>query len=202
MGTCLVQSTDELQTATVMLVMAALRGSDARAIFNAADSDGDGSLTFQEWLAWLQRGSRNKDISKLDFSTIPNQYNGRNNGEQQQQQLDPSLTNSLGLVLSHAVSTLKVVSRLGSSTPSELCAAYIAGGILSGGIDRDATSQILSCLPPATRDIVMLSLTMEASSLGQRPTTYQFDQSYQQVQDQGQRQILQEEEDDGATINK
>ena len=70
------------------------------------------------------------------------------------------------------------------------------------GIDRDATSQILSCLPPATRDIVMLSLTMEASSLGQRPTTYQFDQSYQQVQDQGQRQILQEEEDDGATINK
>ena len=88
--------------------MAALRGSDARAIFNAADSDGDGSLTFQEWLAWLQRGSRNKDISKLDFSTIPNQYNGRNNGEQQQQQLDPSLTNSLGLVLSHAVSTLKV----------------------------------------------------------------------------------------------
>ena len=92
-----------------MLVMAALRGSDARAIFNAADSDGDGSLTFQEWLAWLQRGSRNKDIAKLDFSTLPNQSdNGKNNGEQQQKQLDPSLTNSLGLVLSHAVSTLKV----------------------------------------------------------------------------------------------
>ena len=67
------------------------------------------------------------------------------------------------------------------------------------GIDRDATSQILSCLPPATRDIVMLSLTMEASSLGQRPTTYQFDQSRQV---QGQRQIPQEEEDDNrATMN-
>ena len=38
------------------------------------------------------------------------------------------------------------------------------------GIDRDAASQILSCLPPATREIVMLSLTMEASSLGHSST--------------------------------
>ena len=88
-----------------MLVMAALRGSDASAIFNAADSDGDGSLTFQEWLSWLQKGKRGDgDISKLDFSTLPSHYIG------QERQLDPSLTTSLGLVLSHAVSTLKVTN--------------------------------------------------------------------------------------------
>ena len=34
-------------------------------------------------------------------------------------------------------------------------------------MDGDATTQILSCLSPSIRDIVMLSLTMEASSLGQ-----------------------------------
>ena len=87
--------------------MAALRGSDARAIFNAADSDGDGSLTFQEWLTWLQRGSRNKDLSKLDFSMLPNQYDDDEN-DKGTKKLDPSLTTSLGLLLSHAVSTLKV----------------------------------------------------------------------------------------------
>ena len=87
-----------------MLVMAALRGSDAQAIFRAADTDGDGSLSFQEWLAWLQRGDRSNDEkSKPDFSSLPGDNMGYDD-----RHLDSSLTTSLGLVLSHAVSTLKV----------------------------------------------------------------------------------------------
>jgi hypothetical protein len=83
--------------------MASIRESESRAIFAAADRNGDGSLTFSEWLDWLGDGD---DSFKLGF------LGGKNSAsvfDSSAEDVDSSIAASLGLVLSHAVATLKVL---------------------------------------------------------------------------------------------
>lgn len=104
----------QLKIATIMLVMAAVRDNDVESIFKAADRNQDGSLSFSEWQEWLGGEGESDDRKDKKDSVI----------------LDPVLATCIGQVLSHAVASLKVVSRLGC-TSDELCAAYVAGGIMS-----------------------------------------------------------------------
>jgi len=55
-----------------------------------------------------------------------------------------------------------------ASSSTEICAAYIAGGILSGGITAESSTRMLTCLSPGTRELVLRSLAIEAASLGSR----------------------------------
>ena len=58
-----------------------------------------------------------------------------------------------------------MIARVGSS-PTEICAAYVAGGILSGGITAESSTRMLTCLSPTTRELVLRALAVEAASLG------------------------------------
>lgn len=58
-----------------------------------------------------------------------------------------------------------MIARVGSSS-AEICAAYVAGGILSGGITAESSTRMLTCLSPTTRELVLRALAIEAASLG------------------------------------
>lgn len=83
--------------------MASIRESESRAIFAAADRNGDGSLTFSEWLDWLGNGDDSFKLGFLGGKSSTSIY------DSSAEDVDSSITASLGIVLSHAVAALKVL---------------------------------------------------------------------------------------------
>ena len=137
---------DELREATALLVLAAVRRSAltdngsrsaVQSMFAEADQNNDGQVSFAEWFEWLSDSpsSNESDYSKRD--------------EGDYQQIDP-LIDSLGRVLSHAVCSVKVASRT-NNEPFFLSAAFIAGGVSSGALDRDVCRAMLTRLSAQTR---------------------------------------------------
>ena len=138
---------DELREATALLVLAAVRRSAltdygsrsaVQSMFAEADQNNDGQVSFAEWFEWL---SDSPSSSESD-------YNVRK-GDIDNQQIDP-LIDSLGRVLSHAVCSVKVASRT-NNEPFFLSAAFIAGGVSSGALDRDVCRAMLTRLSAQTR---------------------------------------------------
>jgi hypothetical protein len=143
---------DELRSLTTLLVLATVRRfaddnpyyrNIIEEMFRAADVNNDGQLTFIEWFEWLSDKSVNADkdyvtsaadCSRNEIDTIP----------KSKFDVDPIIA-ALGLVLSHAVCTVKVASRI-SNDASILSAAFVAGGILSGVLDSSISRIILDRL--------------------------------------------------------
>jgi hypothetical protein len=86
--------------------MASIRESESREIFAAADRNGDGSLTFSEWLEWLGEGDDSFKLGYIDTGSTGFQAAAADGGNL----LDAAMIASLGQVLSHAVAALKVFS--------------------------------------------------------------------------------------------
>jgi hypothetical protein len=142
----------ELKSATSMLVLATIKrladeNPSAKetidAMLREADVNQDGQLTFIEWQNWLGRRSDSSDDGAISAK-------------------DP-VTAALSVVLGHAISTLKVSTRL-SQDPALLTASFIGGGISSGVIDGTLSQALLSRIQPALRETVTMALTLEAAS--------------------------------------
>jgi hypothetical protein len=130
----------ELREATSLLVLASLRRSaitnqnskiTLQRILAQADVNQDGQVSFNEWFDWLSHSDEQSEIEYI-----------RN-------QVDPMIE-SLGYVLSHAVCTMKVASRI-ENDPYFLIASFIAGGLSSGELDHQVSQTMLSRLPSKTR---------------------------------------------------
>jgi EF hand len=164
---------EELRSATSLLVLATIRRAaddspisrvTVQSMFQEADVNGDGQLTFKEWLRWLGGGrsdtvsvgaqsfdpTANIDILGVDDVAV----------DDVSIESDPIIS-ALGLVLSSAVSTLKTVARMqigagagagvNQLDPSLLSSAFIAGGAIAGVLDADICQTMLSRLSPKTR---------------------------------------------------
>jgi hypothetical protein len=143
---------DELREATSLLVLASIRRSAfvnpvsrkiIERMLEEADKNNDGQVSFVEWFDWLSYSSDLLvDYKREYIDTVDNENSAVDIS-------DPMIA-SLGGVLSHAVCTLKVASRI-QNDPAFLLAAFVAGGVLSGGLDRDVCRAMLSRLSPYTR---------------------------------------------------
>ncbi|KAJ1439818.1 hypothetical protein B484DRAFT_163540 [Ochromonadaceae sp. CCMP2298] len=71
---------------------------------------------------------------------------------------------ALGLVLGHAVCTLKTVARM-SQDPAVLSASFVAGGMAAGVLDESVCRRMLARLSPYARELVVHALSLESSSL-------------------------------------
>jgi hypothetical protein len=152
---------EELKGATSLLVLATVRrAADDSAIsratvegmFKDADVNNDGQLTFLEWFEWLG--------STPSPSSYPPQ------SQRQKSSVLPAdpMVAALSDVLSNAVCTLKTTARI-TQDPSVLSAAFVAGGTMAGILDAQVCKTMISRLSPRTREIVTMSLNLEAASL-------------------------------------
>jgi len=165
----------ELKDATSLLVLATLRYSASQSpksretveqMFQRADVNHDGQLTFSEWYDWLGKAPSITDTKKVnDYNRNidDNIYkdNGGINGR-----CTPTIA-ILNQVLSHAIHSLRVISRIESAEPYMLSAAFIAGGTMAGGMDADVCKTMLSRLSDKTRELVTIALTLESASAPQ-----------------------------------
>jgi hypothetical protein len=162
---------EELKGATALLVLATLRRSAdsddtnkkiVNEMFKAADADGDGDLTFMEWFEWLNGTDRtNKTPSPSQNEGEPVLFGPI---------LPPDKTSnpiiqSINQVFSHALFSLQVLSRVFHENPSEYVSAFIAGGMMSGVLDREICRNMLQRLSPETRELISFSLSIESASL-------------------------------------
>jgi len=165
----------ELKDATSLLVLATLRYSANQSpksretveqMFQRADVNHDGQLTFSEWYDWLGKAPSITDTQKVnDYNRNidDNIYkdNGGINGRS-----NPTIA-ILNQVLSHAIHSLRVISRIENAEPYMLSAAFIAGGTMAGGMDADVCKTMLSRLSDKTRELVTIALTLESASAPQ-----------------------------------
>ena len=156
---------DELRDATSLLVLASIRRSALTSavsrktierMLEQADEDQDGQVTFVEWFDWLSHSAHAAARPRIKVGNInKNNRSGKNidrNKDRLEGDIDFSdpMIESLGRVLSHAVCTVKVASRI-QNDPYFLSAAYVAGGIQSGALDKDVCRAMLSRLSTQTR---------------------------------------------------
>lgn len=144
-------------------------------MFQRADINNDGQLTFSEWYDWLgkapsipnkQNNNDNRILNDNHDDIYPN--SGINNKNS-----NPTV-HILNQVLSHAIQALRVISRMENAEPYMLSAAFIAGGTMAGGMDADVCKTMLSRLSDKTRELVTIALTLESASAPQvtkRPTS-------------------------------
>jgi len=138
-------------------------------MFQRADVNNDGQLTFSEWYEWLgkapsipnnQNNNKNRNLNDNDDDTYHN--SGINNNRNS----NPTVL-ILNQVLSHAIQALRVISRMENAEPYMLSAAFIAGGTMAGGMDADVCKTMLSRLSDKTRELVTMALTLESASAPQ-----------------------------------
>eukprot|EP00981_Chlorochromonas_danica_P002395 scaffold458_cov169-Ochromonas_danica.AAC.17 len=164
---------EALRGATILLVLATLRRSAdlfpssraaLEAMLRSADVNHDGQLSYAEWANWLTSTKEGAPEAGGGGGTVA----GGGGGEGLEGFFSPSassdpMVSSLAQVLGHALCALKVVARLSSDAPT-LAAAFVAGGMMSEALDEEVRLSLLSRLAPQTRDLVLLSLSLEASS--------------------------------------
>ena len=168
----------DLRIATTMLVLAIVRKSagdsvenrvTVQSMFEAADVNSDGQLTFSEWYDWLNLNQA-MPSQPLDPAGISDASGGRSIlGDDIISSAagfrEGSMIDSLSKVVSQAVCALKVVSRLDFSTPTLLTSSYIAGGLMSGEIDPEFSAAMVDRLPPEVKELISLSLQLEVGTL-------------------------------------
>ena len=133
----------DLKGITSLLVLATIkRAADTNLenrenieiMFQAADTNGDGQLTYKEWVEWLgatpDEHQKGMDTSAPFAST--------------------TMVNDLKYVLSFAVSAVNLASRLNSDA-SFLVAAFTAGGVSSGFVDAMFYEAMIKALSAETR---------------------------------------------------
>lgn len=141
----------DLKAATSLLVLATIRKAaddypssrlSVEAMLKAADSNHDGQLSAMEWFDWL--GS---DSASFDSAFKKKKSTAR---VSRVERLPDPMVLTLGDVLGHAVCSLKVIGRM-TDDPSILSAAFIAGGVAAGVLDKDVCLSMLARLEPAIR---------------------------------------------------
>lgn len=164
----------DLKGATSLLILATIRKSadefsSSKAMLEwmlaTADVNQDGQLTFAEWYDWLLSTTdltssgqiANKEESPFkqsstmgsDTRSMAENLLAQLRIEHTQSAFDPMVT-KLGLVLGHAISALRITSRM-STDPNVLTAAYVAGGMIAGEVDEGVSVSMLSRLTSHTR---------------------------------------------------
>jgi hypothetical protein len=148
---------DDLRGATSLLVLATLRRaadefSSSRSILEwmlrSADRNNDGQLSYAEWFDWLTQYSHQQiiDGEKVDLDDTDSWLEGLSSSSQS---WDP-MVRALGLLVGHALCSLRVVARM-SRDPSTLCAAFVAGALMTNVLDANIKNSMLSRLAPQTR---------------------------------------------------
>ena len=190
---------EELRVATTMLVLASVRKSaedspDSRAavesMFRAADVNDDGQLTFIEWYEWLALGDAMPkqqsnhgnvyDVSVPDDDDEDDDVMTFVDTLQNRRFTSSTMIKSLSKVVSQAVCSLKVMSRLNQNDGALLVSSFIAGGLISGEVDEQFTDAMLDRLPSRTQELVALALSLEEGTVASvvaavpRPETFPF----------------------------
>lgn len=140
----------DLKAVTSLLVLAVMKrvrdletGSEGalgiESMFQAADRDGDGSLTFAEWFDWLAEAGNSFKLT-----------NDRSAYSSRPPPKGLTLVSELRQVLSFSANTVNVVARV-STDPSHLVAAFVAGGMATGSIAPELYGALLSRLRPEIR---------------------------------------------------
>ena len=185
---------EELRVATTMLVLASVRKSaedspDSRAavesMFRAADVNDDGQLTFIEWYEWLALGDAMPPVESQTQNSYQ-QHQQSDSGSvydvsvpddddddvmsfvdtlQNRRFTSGTMIKSLSKVVSQAVCSLKVMSRLNQNDGALLVSSFIAGGLISGEVDEQFTDAMLSRLPSRTQELVALALSLEEGTV-------------------------------------
>ena len=175
---------EELRVATTMLVLASVRKSaedspDSRAavesMFRAADVNDDGQLTFIEWYEWLALGDAMPkqqsnhgnvyDVSVPDDDDEDDDVMTFVDTLQNRRFTSSTMIKSLSKVVSQAVCSLKVMSRLNQNDGALLVSSFIAGGLISGEVDEQFTDAMLDRLPSRTQELVALALSLEEGTV-------------------------------------
>ena len=183
--TILEQCEEELRSATGLLVLATARRAaehslasraTLQSMFNKADVNQDGQLTYMEWFDWLGSARDAAPLPPLSAAPPPTDPDALLSPEPATPIMSPGgavpappdpMVAALSQVLSQAVCSLKIAARIpeNQADPLALTAAFVAGGIMAGALDADVSRTLLSRLSPRTRELVAMALALEGASL-------------------------------------
>lgn len=161
------------------------------AMFAEADTNQDGTLTFTEWFDWLNTADHRLAVDSNNNASSPSITNSSHLNESDADYFDfvlptpspmtsssttttsgESYTNepshillSLQQVFSHALFSLQVFARVNQDDPLEYVSAFIAGGIMSGVLDRNICKTMLGKLSLRNRELILFALSIESASL-------------------------------------
>lgn len=164
---------NELREMMSLLVLASVRRSaitsnldtrnSVQTMFQQADQNKDGKVSFLEWFEWLSSSDTYSSNQRIESHYSTDTANSVRIPKNQVITSDP-MVDTLDRVLSHAVYTVKVASRI-DRDPTFLCSAFVAGGVSSGGLDQEVCTAMLSRLSPTARELVTATLSLELGSM-------------------------------------